>query len=143
VPLERRELGRRVPRDPPLARQASDGGARRPGWCVDAFPSVDRSCAVAERWRPWRVRVHAFLADARDGGEVLRRDMRNLAVTALLLPALSRAESNRVVEIRSYNLKPGTRERFTQVPGRGSADAEALSGRRVVRSIASTAIRTI
>jgi ketosteroid isomerase-like protein len=39
--------------------------------------------------------------------------MRNLAVTALLLSPLSaQAESNRVVELRSYNLKPGTRERF-------------------------------
>jgi ketosteroid isomerase-like protein len=39
--------------------------------------------------------------------------MRNLAVTALLLsPFSAQAESNRVVEVRSYNLKPGTRERF-------------------------------
>ena len=41
--------------------------------------------------------------------------MRNLAVAALLLVPLSaRAESNRIVEIRSYNLEPGTRERFHQ-----------------------------
>src|SRR3990172_4475689 len=41
--------------------------------------------------------------------------MRNLAVAALLLSPLSaQAESNRIVEIRSYNLKPGTRERFHQ-----------------------------
>jgi ketosteroid isomerase-like protein len=38
-----------------------------------------------------------------------------LVVVALLLSPLSaQAESNRVVEIRSYNLKPGTRERFHQ-----------------------------
>jgi ketosteroid isomerase-like protein len=42
--------------------------------------------------------------------------MRNLALVALLLcPNLSaRAETGRVVEIRSYNLKPGTRDRFHQ-----------------------------
>jgi ketosteroid isomerase-like protein len=41
--------------------------------------------------------------------------MRNLAVVALLLSPLSgQADSNRVVEVRSYNLKPGTRERFHQ-----------------------------
>jgi ketosteroid isomerase-like protein len=41
--------------------------------------------------------------------------MRNLAVAALLLSPLSaQAESSRIVEIRSYNLKPGTRERFHQ-----------------------------
>ncbi len=41
--------------------------------------------------------------------------MRNLVVVALLLSPLSaRAESNRIVEVRSYNLKPGTRDRFHQ-----------------------------
>ncbi len=42
--------------------------------------------------------------------------MRRLVWVALcLFPSLSaRAETNRVVEIRSYNLKPGTRERFHQ-----------------------------
>ncbi len=39
--------------------------------------------------------------------------MRNLAVAALLLlPLPARPESNRIVEIRSYNLKPGAREGF-------------------------------
>jgi len=41
--------------------------------------------------------------------------MRNLVLAGLLLSPLSaRAESSRIVEIRSYNLKPGTRERFHQ-----------------------------
>lgn len=41
--------------------------------------------------------------------------MRNLAAAALLLfPLSARAESSRIVEIRSYNLKPGTREGFHQ-----------------------------
>jgi ketosteroid isomerase-like protein len=35
-------------------------------------------------------------------------------VALLLAPFSARAESNRIVEIRSYNLKPGTRERFHQ-----------------------------
>jgi len=41
--------------------------------------------------------------------------MRNLALAALILsPLPAQSETNRVVEIRSYNLKPGTRERFHQ-----------------------------
>jgi len=41
--------------------------------------------------------------------------MRSLVLAGLLLSPLSaRAESSRIVEIRSYNLKPGTRERFHQ-----------------------------
>jgi ketosteroid isomerase-like protein len=41
--------------------------------------------------------------------------MRNLALAALILsPLPAQSESNRVVEIRSYNLKPGTRDRFHQ-----------------------------
>jgi len=41
--------------------------------------------------------------------------MRNLVVVALLVTPLSApAESKRVVEVRSYNLKPGTRDRFHQ-----------------------------
>ena len=39
--------------------------------------------------------------------------MRNMVAIALLLsPFSARAESNRIVEIRSYNLKPGTRDGF-------------------------------
>jgi ketosteroid isomerase-like protein len=43
--------------------------------------------------------------------------MRNLALVALFLCSnlSARAETVRVVEIRSYNLKPGTRDRFHQL----------------------------
>lgn len=42
--------------------------------------------------------------------------MRSLALVVLFLSTnlSARAETNRIVEIRSYNLKPGTRERFHQ-----------------------------
>ncbi len=41
--------------------------------------------------------------------------MRNwIVVLSLLSPSMAPAETRRVVELRSYNLKPGTRERFHQ-----------------------------
>jgi AraC family transcriptional regulator of adaptative response / DNA-3-methyladenine glycosylase II len=84
----------------------------------DAFPSGDPDlCGTAERWRPWR--AYAFMLlwqDARD--DVAKpwrtRNAQSGSSRSDPLPLSARAESNRVVEVRSYNLKPGTRERFHQ-----------------------------